>query len=344
MKTSIWLVSSALCSVLAASPAIAQEASKPAVAPSETVDEVVVTAERFGSGLTRATFTLGAEDIQQRPLGAEITQALVKVPGVQVSTGDTRGGSFSFEIYMRGLSDEQIGLTLDGIPTGDSRFNGGSPPARFIESSNVGKITVSQSAGDIGAPSRFALGGFIDFVTDAPRKDFGMTVEGGAGSFDFTRLYARVDTGEIAPGLSSYFTYSTSKNDIWAGRDSRHSKREHYEFKAVKDFDDGSSIQARISYNDQTDNDFNIVTKGEFEAAPRSDRALDAITGIPAKDIDFGGALGGTRKDWLGYVNGRFKLSDKVTLSVNPYYQTLKGESFRYQDRQRILTGGDPVR
>jgi iron complex outermembrane receptor protein len=240
MKTSIWLVSSALCSVLAASPAIAQEASKPAVAPSETVDEVVVTAERFGSGLTRATFTLGAEDIQQRPLGAEITQALVKVPGVQVSTGDTRGGSFSFEIYMRGLSDEQIGLTLDGIPTGDSRFNGGSPPARFIESSNVGKITVSQSAGDIGAPSRFALGGFIDFVTDAPRKDFGMTVEGGAGSFDFTRLYARVDTGEIAPGLSSYFTYSTSKNDIWAGRDSRHSKREHYEFKAVKDFDDGS--------------------------------------------------------------------------------------------------------
>jgi outer membrane receptor protein involved in Fe transport len=341
MKTSIWLVSSALCSVLASSPAIAQETAKVA-APSETIEEVVVTAERFGSGLTRATFTLGAEDIQQRPLGAEITQALVKVPGVQVSTGDTRGGSFSFEIYMRGLSDEQIGLTLDGIPTGDSRFNGGSPPARFIESSNVGKITVSQSAGDIGAPSRFALGGFIDFVTDAPRKDFGVTVEGGAGSFDFTRLYARIDSGEIAPGLTSYFTYSTQKNDIWAGRDSRHSKREHYEFKAVKDFDNGSMIQARVSYNDQTDNDFNIVTKGEFEAAPRSDRALDALTGIPARDIDFGGALGGTRNDWLAYVNGRFKLSENVTLSVNPYYQTLEGESFRYQDRQRVLTGGNP--
>lgn len=342
MKTSIWLATSALCSVMATSSVLAQEAGVPAAAPSETIEEVVVTAERFGSGLTRATFTLGVEDIQQRPLGAEITQALVKVPGVQVSTGDARGGSFSFEIYMRGLSDEQIGLTLDGIPTGDSRFNGGSPPARFIESSNVGKITVSQSAGDIGAPSRFALGGFIDFVTDAPRKDFGVTVEGGAGSFDFTRLYARVDTGEIAPGLSSYFTYSTSRNDIWAGRANRHSRREHYEFKAVKDFDNGSMIQARVSYNDQTDNDFNIVTKGEFEATPRSDRALDAITGVPARDIDFGGALGGTRKDWLAYVNGRFKLSDKVTLGVNPYYQTLEGESFRYQDRQRILTGGNP--
>ena len=339
MRTSILLVSSALCLVMAA-PAMAQNAATPAA--TETVDEVVVTAERFGSGLARATFTLGAEDIQERPLGAEITQALVKVPGVQVSTGDSRGGSFSFEIYMRGLGDEQIGLTLDGIPTGDSRFNGGSPPQRFIESSNVGKITVSQSAGDIGAPSRFALGGFIDFVTDAPRKDFGGTIEAGAGSFDFRRIYGRIDSGEIAPGLSGYLTYSHQENDVWAGRDSRGSKRDHYELKVVKDFDNGSFVKARVSYNDQADNDFNIVTKGEFEAAPRSDRALDAITGIPARDIDFGGALGGWRKDWLTYANSHFVLSDTVSLDVNPYYQTLKGESFRYQDRQRVLTGGNP--
>jgi outer membrane cobalamin receptor len=343
MKTSIWLVSSALCLVLATPAMARQQAAPPTnIHQADTIDEVVVTAERFGSGLARATFTIGAEDIQERPLGADVTQALVKVPGVQVSTGDTRGGSFSFEIYMRGLSDEQIGLTLDGVPTGDSRFNGGSPPQRFVESSNVGKIVVSQSAGDIGAPSRFALGGFIDFVTDAPRKDFGATVEAGLGSFDFRRVYGRLDSGEIAPGLSGYLTYSHQENDIWAGRDSRGSERDHYELKVVKDFDNGSFLKARVSYNDQTDNDFNIVTKGEFEAAPRSDRALDALTGIPAKDIDFGGALGGWRKDWLTYLNGHFQLSEALSLDVNPYYQTLEGESFRYQDRQRILTGGNP--
>ncbi len=110
----------------------------------------------------------------------------------------------------------------------------------------------------------------------------------------------------------------------------------------MKAFDDGSFVKARVSYNDQTDNDFNIVTKGEFEAAPRSDRALDALTGIPAKDIDFGGALGGWRKDWLTYLNGHVMLSDALSLDVNPYYQTLEEESFRYQDRQRVLTGGDP--
>ncbi len=341
MKTSIWLASSALCLVLAA-PAMARQATAPAASAADTIDEVVVTAERFGSGLTRATFTIGAEDIQERPLGAEITQALVKVPGVQVSTGDARGGSFSFEIYMRGLGDEQIGLTLDGIPTGDSRFNGGSPPQRFIESSNIGKITVSQSAGDIGAPSRFALGGFIDFATDAPRRTFGATVEAGVGSFDFRRIYGRIDSGEVAPGLSGYLTYSHQENDIWAGRKSRGSERDHYELKIVKAFDNGSFVKARVSYNDQADNDFNIVTKGEFEASPRSDRAFDAITGVPARDVDFGGALGGWRKDWLAYVNSHVVLSDTLSLDVNPYYQSLDGESFRYQDRQRILTGGDP--
>ncbi|MFV3075569.1 TonB-dependent receptor [Niveispirillum fermenti] len=306
------------------------------------LEEIVVTATRFGSGLTRAAFALGADDIATRPLGADITQSLVKVPGIQVSTGDARGGSFSFEIYLRGLTDEQIGLTLDGIPTGDSRFNGGSPPQRFIESSNVARIDVSQSAGDIGAPSRFALGGFIDFITDNPRREAGATVEAGLGSFDFRRIYGRVDTGEVAPGLSAYLSVSDQRNDIWAGRNSRGSERQHVEFKAVKQFEQGSSISARVSYNDQTDNDFNIVTRTEYLADRRNDRASDALTGIPARDVDFGGALGGTREDWLAYVNARLVLTDSLTLSINPYYQTLDGESFRYQDRSRILAGGDP--
>lgn len=337
MKMSIWMISSALSAVIS-TPAMAQGAP----AKDDMLEEVVVTAERFGSGLTRATFAVGAEDIQQRPLGADVTQALNRVPGVQVSTGDARGGSFSFEIYMRGLSDEQIGLTVDGVPTGDSRFNGGSPPQRFLESSNVGRINVSQSAGDIGAPSRFALGGFIDFITDGPRNERGATVEAGGGSFGFGRVYGRVDSGEILPGLTSYFTYSHQENDVWAGEKARGSERDHYELKVVKAFADGSFVKARVSYNDQVDNDFNIVTKGEFEASPRSDRALDAITGVPARDIDYGGALGGWRKDWLAYLNTRLKIGESLSLDINPYYQTLDGESFRYQDRQRVLSGGNP--
>ncbi|MEC3909797.1 TonB-dependent receptor [Sphingobium sp. CR2-8] len=304
--------------------------------------DIVVTGERIGAGQSRAAAVLTAADIAERPLGADITQSLVKVPGVQISTGDARGGSFSFELYLRGLNKEQVGLTIDGIPTGDARFNGGSPPQRFIDSSNIGKISVSQSAGDIGAPSRFALGGFIDFGTDDPATRPSAAFEAGYGSYDFYRQYFRVDSGEIWRGLTAYGSFSHQQNDVWAGRNSRSSYRDHAEAKIVQTFDNGSFIKARVSYNDQRDNDFNIITRNEFLANPRSDRATDALTGIPSVDVDYGGALGGTREDLLAYVNARLQLGDHVQININPYYQTLRGESNRQQDRSRQLAGADP--
>lgn len=332
--------------VLAASfivPTTAASAQEmPEADPQGAEEGIVVIGERVGAGNLRAAAVVTVEDIEDRPLGADITQSLARVPGVQVSTGDARGGSFSFELYMRGLNKEQVGLTLDGIPTGDARFNGGSPPQRFIEPSNIARINVSQSAGDIGAPSRFALGGFVDFLTADPSYDAGASFEAGYGDDNFYRGFVRLDSGEIAPGLTSYISYSHQENDIWAGPDARSSSRDHVEFKLVKDFDDGGFIKLRGSYNDQSDNDFNIVTLGEFEADPRNDRASDVLSGIPARDIDFGGALGGTREDLLVYLNTKFILAEGVNFSLNPYFQTLRGESFRYQDRQRRLTGGDP--
>lgn len=304
--------------------------------------EIVVTGDRIGQGQSRAVALLGKADIATRPFGADITQSLNKIAGLQVTTGDARGGSFSFEFAMRGLNKEQVGFTIDGIPTGDARFNGGSPPQRFIEPSNISRITVSQSAGDLGAPSRFALGGFVDFATDDPSARRSAAIEAGYGSDDFWRSYFRVDSGEIAPGLRAYASFSTQANDIWAGPDNRHSKRDHAELKIVQDFADGSFLKARVSWNDQQDNDFNIVTLSEFLADGRSDRASDAVTGVPARDVDFGGALGGTRKDLLAYVNAGLQLGDRALLTINPYYQALRGESLRYQDRSRLLSGGDP--
>lgn len=304
--------------------------------------DIVVTGTRIGAGESRAVLVLGRDDIDSHPLGADITQSLNRIPGVQATTGDARGGSFSFEFAMRGLNKEQVGFTLDGIPTGDARFNGGSPPQRFIESSNIRRITVSQSAGNLGAPSRFALGGFVDFVTDDPSPQPSAAFEAGYGSYDFWRSYFRIDTGEFAPGLSAYASYSNQANDVWAGPESRHSQREHAEFKVVQKFAGGSFVKARVAWNDQQDNDFNIVSLAEFRAAPRSDQATDRLSGIPAVDVNYGGALGGTRQDLLAYANMGLQLGDKVLLTLNPYYQTLRGESLRYQDRARVLAGGDP--
>ncbi len=324
-------------------------AAAQSAAPSPTEADVITlqafetsAAKALGFGDSRSTFTLDAGHLREFTPGVEITTALAQIPGVQVSTGDTRGGSFSFEIYLRGLGKDQIGFSVDGVPTGDARFNGGQPPTRFVETGNVREIVVSKSSGEIGSPSRFALGGFINFLTDDPAAQKSATVELGYGSFDFRRAAVRVDTGGLGGGVTAYVSYSHKENEMFTGRDSRSSEREHFEAKVVKAFAAGSTLTFRTSFNDLEDNDFNIVTLPEFEADPDSDQALDRLTGIPAKDVNFGGALGGTRKDWLTYLRGEFALSEAVSWTVSPYLHTLDGESYRYQDRSRRLSGSDP--
>ena len=347
MKSNRLMLSSAICTVVAtglfsATTTSAQSTSSAAPQAKDDEQLVVVFAKKIGSGTTRATTILDKSDIDERPLGADITQSLNKVPGVVVTTGDARGGSFSFEMSMRGLTDQEIGLTLDGIPTGDARFNGGSPPQRFIDSSNISRITVSQSAGDIGAPSRFALGGFIDFVTDNPAKTFGVTLEGGLGSYDFSREYVRVDTGELWKGFTSYLTYSNEYNKIWATPDVAHDYHGHWEYKGLQKFDNGSTISAHITTNHQFDNDFDIVTLPQYEANKRSDGANDVLTGKPSIDQNYGGTFGGLRNNTMAYINSDFVLGDKWHLKINPYYQTLRGYSLSYQTSQKILNGGNP--
>jgi iron complex outermembrane recepter protein len=298
------------------------------------IEEITVLGKIFGSGTSRATFELSKEDIEQRPLGAEITQALDKIPGLQVSTGDSRGGSFSFELYLRGLQDQQIGMSIDGIPGGDARFNGGSPPNRYVESSNVGNIEVSQSSGEIGSPSASALGGFIDFRTDDPKDEFGVEMEWGTGDFDYDRIFLRVDSGEILPGLTGYMSYSDQNNEIFTGPNNRDRDREHIELKIKKEFNNGSTVRYRYSYNELEDNDFGIVSLGDFQNDPSSDTVNDFFTGNPSLDggfTGFGGALGGTREDHFTYFNIDLVINENINVSLNPYYHELAGESFAYQ-------------
>ena len=313
----------------------------------DEIEEIVVLGlkERYGSGLGRAEFVLGEQDIQQRPAGAEITQALTKIPGVQVSTGDARGGSFSLELYLRGLNDQQIGLSVDGIPSGDARFNGGSPPNRYVDSSNVGIIRVSQSSGEIGAPSRSALGGFINFETMDPDDDFGTEFGIATGNYDYQRMFLKVNTGEIADGLTSYWSFSDQSNDIYTGPNNRDKSRQHFDGKIVKTFGSGSAVRYRLSYNELNDNDFGIVSLGDYLNNPTSDTVNDVFAGDP--DVDggftgFGGALGGVREDLLTYFNIDLVLSDSVGLSINPYLHDLEGESFAYQTDSTTTVSGDP--
>ena len=73
---------------------------------------------------------------------------------------------------MRGfqvsLSDQQIGMTIDGLPNGNSNYGGGAKANRYIDNQNIAGVNVSQGTADIASRSNEALGGTLDFLTSDP--------------------------------------------------------------------------------------------------------------------------------------------------------------------------------
>jgi hypothetical protein len=118
---------------------------------------------------------------QQSPI-TSVLSTINTLPGVNITEGDTFGfDDWSTTINLRGfqnsLSDQQVGITIDGFPNGESNYGGGSKANRFIDSSNHQGVDVSQGTADIGSRSLEALGGTLNFTTRDPRDSAGSNVQ-----------------------------------------------------------------------------------------------------------------------------------------------------------------------
>ena len=193
-----------------------EKAEKAAAEPQQLPTQMIIGAS-LGKGEARANTVIDQRAIQEQPQGLDPLKLLSRVPGLQVGSGDAVGGSFSTRLSMRGMTKEQIGLSIDGIPNGSTLSNGGSMPIRLLDPSNLSRVNVSQTAGEIGTPSNQALGGFIDFQTRDPARLRGVDVELSAGNYGYQRAFVRFDTGEIAQGLTAYVDAAHDYIRTWPG-------------------------------------------------------------------------------------------------------------------------------
>ena len=111
----------AALAVLAASPALAEEAAGDAAADAATFDgdEIIV----LGRGEARQVQEVGAADIALEVSGISPLKAIDKLPGVNFQAADPFGAyEWSSRISIRGFSQNQLGFTLDGIPLGDMSY------------------------------------------------------------------------------------------------------------------------------------------------------------------------------------------------------------------------------
>jgi len=310
----------------------------------------------YGKGEVRQVTEISAQDIQLTTAGSSPFIALRKLPGVNFQSADPFGTyEWSTRITLRGFNQNQLGFTLDGVPLGDMSYGNtnGLHISRAIIADNIGQTRVSQGAGALGTASTSNLGGTLEFFSRDPQDELGIAGNITYGDSNTIRAYGTLDTGDLG-GFKAYISAAHIDADKWKGFGTQRSTQVNA--KLVADFSPTTTFTAFVNFSDRKENDYQdlsqemigrlgydwdnisndwpLAVRLAFIGANRGDTGV--VVGpntfgttypAPIRTIDdayFDAA--GLRRDWL--ASGRIdqQLGDNVTVGVQAYLHTNKGQ------------------
>ena len=320
-------------------PAWAQQQSEPSSPEAATNgDQIVVTATRT----TRSSVELGAAEIQKVLPGANPVKAIQTLPGVQFETADPWGNNEqNIALFVHGFNQNQLGFTLDGVPLGDQSYGNynGLSPQRAVISENVARVRLTAGAADLGTASASNLGGGIETYSSDPTATMGVRFAQTLGSYDASRTFLRIDSGEV-DGLggtnSGYLSVVRQKARAW-------------EFNAKQGGWQGNAKFVHKGENGTLTGYFNISDKAEPNQDSVAHNAgglepyyrsllypnwqaaltyVDANGAPPSNNPNnymnyFGDAQ---RTDYLGYIKYEHRFGDAVTWTNQVYYHHDEGQ------------------
>lgn len=283
------------------------------------IEEIVVTA-KSGSIYSSTSVHEGMRR-SETPLTSAL--ALVdKVPGVSIHEGDTFGfDDWSTTVSLRGfqinLDDQHIGITVDGIPNGNSNYGGGAKANRYIDILNLSGVSVSQGSADISSPSNEALGGTLDFTTDDPTIERRFKAALARATFEGAKHYFRYDTGDLPNGVSAWLSASRQQATDWIDG-SAENERDHVALKllvSLKNVD----ITTYFSWDDtHEDNYQRLYDAADFESDTEWDRLTATWSGIPHVDQAHRRVWSTLRENTFSYLKFETTFRD-LRLSANVY-------------------------
>jgi len=303
--------------------AFAEEEAEAAYDDDLALEDIVVT----GKAVTYANNATNNVMLDQKAPAASVLSVIDNLPGIFISEGGTFGSDdWSTTISIRGfnvgLGEQQIGMTIDGLPNGNSNYGGGSKANRYVDSENLARVEVSQGTGDLSSPSHEALGGTINFVTNNPNEEAGLQAAISMGNNNAQRYFFRYDTGEILDNTHAYVSYSRTDNDAWIGN-AGGTVRDHIAAKFVTELEDWT-LTGRFSWDDAAEDNFQRISSDQFKENPDWDRLTDTITGIPYVDQAYRPSWSTLRTNYFAYLRASYE-GDGFSAEITPYYHNQKG-------------------
>jgi iron complex outermembrane receptor protein len=306
----------------------------------DDVGSIIVT----GAKSTRSATAISGAEIQKILPGVSPLRAIQTLPGVLYVTADPWGNNEqNAQIFIHGFAANQLGYTMDGIPLGDQSYGNynGLSPQRAVISENVGRVVVATGAGDLATASNSNLGGTVETFSSDPLGELGIQAAQTVGSYDASRTYLRIDSGDLGGGNAFYVSGVRQRARAWDFDGVQKGWQANAKF--VHD-DDAGKITLYFDYNDmkQPNEDATVFFKPSAGGTATAVQLYTPYT-KPFFYPDFGGyqtgyltplgnspaAEGGNyrnyysdaqRTDYLGYARFDANLSDQVSWSNTVYF------------------------
>jgi len=285
------------------------------------LDEIVVQSKflSLGGGLMsvqsapKAVSTISREAILQSAPGANYAQMIQSIPGVLVITDDVTGLNDA-NYQIRGFTNDEIGVTVNGAPINDSG-NYRVYPTEYGDTENIGDITVLQGYPDVDQPVAGAAGGTIAWATIDPSHKPEADVSLSGGSDDYQREFIRLQTGDTGP-VRSWVSFSHNQVDMWRGEGNAVVQK--VDGKSIWTIDDNNSVSASVQYNHEMKYAYDTLSRAQANANYFASYDTTLLT---PTDTNYWRLHTNPFDNYLVSLDGEFHLTDTTRLSVVPYFQ-----------------------
>lgn len=281
-----------------------------------------------GKKTTYANNVIDESMINQQSNITSVLAVIDNLPGVLINEGDTFGADdWSTSISIRGfqvdLSQQQIGITIDGIANGNSNYGGGAKANRYIDTENLALVEVSQGTADIASRSNEALGGTLNFTTIDPTDERQVTASLSLAEFDAQKFFVRLNTGEIFDNTYAWLSVSTQKSSDWMDQFAQNT-RDHFAAKVIS-MVGNAKITGYVSYDDtHEDNYQRIYGLAQFAQEPQWDQLTNDWSGIPYIDQAYRRGWSTLRENLFAYLEADWQIGE-VDFKTNVYFHDNEG-------------------
>jgi iron complex outermembrane receptor protein len=286
----------------------------------EQLSEVLVQAKKLslGGGLMsvqvapKAVSTITRDSILQAAPGATYAQMIESIPGVLAITDDVTGLNDA-NYSIRGFTNDEVGVTVNGAPLNDSG-NYRVYPTEYGDTENMGDITVLQGYPDVDQPVAGAAGGTIAWATLDPSHTAQIDMGLSGGSHSYQREFIRLQTGDLGP-VRSWVSFSHNQVDLWRGDGNANVQK--VDGKSVWTIDDNNSVSASFQYNHELKYAYLTLSKAAANANYVQNYDTTLLT---PTDTNYWRLRTNPFDNYLVSMDGEFRFTDTTRLSVVPYF------------------------